>query len=142
MNDTLIYNIKAMRLAQKQYFALAARARKTKLPADWAASANALKESKRLEELVDAALAAPPQATSRQLAINPEPRPEETQSLTAGKDSLKNVPGAGVREFDPDELDEDDEDSFEHCSDCDLPDACSDFGCAIKQGLRLPDTII
>ena len=23
---------------------------------------------------------------------------------------------------------------FEHCCDCDLPDACSDYGCAKKQG--------
>lgn len=29
-------------------------------------------------------------------------------------------------------------DEFECCNDCDLPDACSDFGCAIKQGIRKP----
>lgn len=28
------------------------------------------------------------------------------------------------------------EDDFDHCADCDLPDACSDFGCAIKTGVR------
>lgn len=28
------------------------------------------------------------------------------------------------------------EDNFQHCDNCDLPDACSDFGCAIQQGLR------
>ena len=28
---------------------------------------------------------------------------------------------------------------FECCDNCDLPDACSDFGCAIKQGLRTPN---
>lgn len=28
-----------------------------------------------------------------------------------------------------------DADEFQCCSDCDLPDACLDFGCAIKQGL-------
>lgn len=27
------------------------------------------------------------------------------------------------------------EDSFQCCADCDLPDACSDFGCAIKAGI-------
>lgn len=29
-----------------------------------------------------------------------------------------------------------DEDNFQCCDNCDLPDACSDFGCAIQQGLR------
>jgi hypothetical protein len=29
-----------------------------------------------------------------------------------------------------------DEDSFQCCDNCDLPDACSDFGCAIKQGVK------
>lgn len=29
-----------------------------------------------------------------------------------------------------------DDEDFDHCMDCDLPDACSDFGCAIKQGIR------
>lgn len=29
----------------------------------------------------------------------------------------------------------DDEDSFQCCCDCDLPDACRDFGCAIKAGI-------
>ena len=28
------------------------------------------------------------------------------------------------------------EEDFEHCSECDLPDACSDFGCAADQGLK------
>jgi len=27
-------------------------------------------------------------------------------------------------------------DDFDHCSHCDQPDACSDFGCAIKNGVR------
>lgn len=45
-----------------------------------------------------------------------------------------------MRELD-DEIDDDDdddeiEDNFHPCDDCDLPDACSDFGCAILQGLR------
>ena len=29
-----------------------------------------------------------------------------------------------------------DEDNFQCCDNCDLPDACCDFGCAIQQGLR------
>jgi hypothetical protein len=29
-----------------------------------------------------------------------------------------------------------DEDNFQCCDNCDLPDACSDYGCAIQQGLR------
>lgn len=28
-----------------------------------------------------------------------------------------------------------DDDDFQCCADCDLPDACSDFGCAIKSGI-------
>lgn len=31
---------------------------------------------------------------------------------------------------------DDDEDDFEPCANCDLPDACADFGCAIKNGIR------
>lgn len=29
-----------------------------------------------------------------------------------------------------------DEDNFQCCDNCDLPDACRDYGCAIQQGLR------
>lgn len=32
-----------------------------------------------------------------------------------------------------------DEDNFQCCDNCDLPDACSDYGCAIQQGLRRND---
>lgn len=35
--------------------------------------------------------------------------------------------------FDDDFVDDID---FTPCDNCDLPDACSDFGCAIKQGLK------
>ncbi len=35
--------------------------------------------------------------------------------------------------------DQPDEFYFDPCGDCDLPDACEDFGCAIKQGLRTPN---
>lgn len=38
-------------------------------------------------------------------------------------------------ESDPD-FEDDDDDYFEPCADCDLPDACADFGCAIKMGIR------
>lgn len=31
------------------------------------------------------------------------------------------------------------DDDFQCCSDCDLPDACSDFGCAKKQGFKRED---
>jgi hypothetical protein len=34
------------------------------------------------------------------------------------------------------QFDDLDDDSFEPCSNCDLPDACADFGCAIKSGIR------
>ncbi len=32
--------------------------------------------------------------------------------------------------------DDTDEDEFLCCDNCDLPDACADFGCAIKTGVR------
>lgn len=31
------------------------------------------------------------------------------------------------------------DDEFECCDECDLPDACSDFGCAIKAGIKSPE---
>lgn len=33
----------------------------------------------------------------------------------------------------------DDEDDFQPCDNCDLPDACADFGCAVKAGLHKPN---
>lgn len=33
---------------------------------------------------------------------------------------------------------DDGDDSFQPCDECDLPDACADFGCAIKAGLKRP----
>lgn len=36
------------------------------------------------------------------------------------------------------EFDDDDYDSWQPCDDCDLPDACQDFGCAINSGIRQP----
>lgn len=35
---------------------------------------------------------------------------------------------------------EDEYTKFECCLSCDLPDACADFGCAIKAGLK-PDNL-
>ncbi len=29
-----------------------------------------------------------------------------------------------------------DEPDFQCCDNCDLPDACADFGCAVKQGIK------
>lgn len=29
-----------------------------------------------------------------------------------------------------------DENDFQPCDDCDLPDACEDYGCAIKSGIK------
>lgn len=36
---------------------------------------------------------------------------------------------------DDDDFDDDDSD-FQPCDQCDLPDACDDFGCAIKSGIK------
>lgn len=38
------------------------------------------------------------------------------------------------------DMSDSDDDCFDPCSDCDLPDACADFGCAIKAGLRKPNS--
>lgn len=42
--------------------------------------------------------------------------------------------GPADPEFEDDEIE--DYDSWQPCDNCDLPDACADFGCAIKQGLK------
>jgi hypothetical protein len=34
------------------------------------------------------------------------------------------------------EPEEEQEDNFHPCGNCDLPDACEDFGCAVKQGIK------
>lgn len=34
---------------------------------------------------------------------------------------------------------DDEDDSWQPCDNCDLPDACEDFGCAIKSGVRKDD---
>lgn len=39
------------------------------------------------------------------------------------------------------EFEDDEETDFESCDNCDLPDACADFGCAIKQGLKKDPSI-
>jgi hypothetical protein len=41
--------------------------------------------------------------------------------------------------YDNDSDEDFDEDDFQPCGDCDLPDACADFGCAIKQGIIIPN---
>lgn len=38
-----------------------------------------------------------------------------------------------------DNWDDDEEVEFECCDNCDLPNACSDYGCAIKQGIKKDD---
>lgn len=37
---------------------------------------------------------------------------------------------------DDDDIDYCDDDNFQPCDNCDLPDACKDYGCAIKNGIR------
>jgi len=64
MLKTFITNVAQMREAQRNYFTAIAKAKKTKLPADFAIAQNALKASKQLEAAVDAAM---PEATSFQL---------------------------------------------------------------------------
>lgn len=58
MNQQLfIIQVEQMRRAQKLFFANIALAKESKLPADFAAAANALKLSKQLEAEVDKAIA-------------------------------------------------------------------------------------
>jgi hypothetical protein len=49
----------------------------------------------------------------------------------------KSTKGINDSQVDEDEYD-DDEDEFECCDECDLPDACMDFGCAIRNGIIIP----
>lgn len=44
----------------------------------------------------------------------------------------------GIAESDQQDEIEDDEIEFEPCDECDLPDACCDFGCAIQQYIKRP----
>lgn len=50
----------------------------------------------------------------------------------------KRCEGCGCEDnFDDEHDDEhDDENDFQPCANCDLPDACDDFGCAIESGVR------
>lgn len=52
---------------------------------------------------------------------------DDTHELCSACDTANEMP----EEFE-------DEDDFQSCNDCDLPDACADFGCAIKSGLYVP----
>jgi hypothetical protein len=54
--EQFVNNVEQMRVAQKNYFARIATAKKSKLPADFAAASNALNISKHLESKVDAQL--------------------------------------------------------------------------------------
>lgn len=60
MINPTTYNVaiqgEQMRSAQKLYFQLAAVARNTKLPADWAAASNQLKISMQFEKVFDATI--------------------------------------------------------------------------------------
>jgi hypothetical protein len=49
----LAVQVQAMRIAQKKYFELIGTAKRTKTPADFAAAATVLKQSKQQEKIVD-----------------------------------------------------------------------------------------
>ncbi|HEY3406450.1 MAG TPA: hypothetical protein VGK59_23845 [Ohtaekwangia sp.] len=51
---TFAFKVSEMRKAQQDYFEKIAKAKKTRLPADFAISTNALKRSKEIEKEVDA----------------------------------------------------------------------------------------
>jgi len=51
------FQVEQMRMAQVRYFQQIGKARKTKLPGDFAAAANTLKISKQLEIVVDDSIA-------------------------------------------------------------------------------------
>lgn len=56
MLTQFISDVEQMRVAQRHYFAAIAKAKKSKVPEDFAAAANALKISKNLEAKVDGTL--------------------------------------------------------------------------------------
>ena len=47
------FQVEQMRIAQTQYFQQIAKAKKSKVPVDFAEAANTLKRSKALEQVVD-----------------------------------------------------------------------------------------
>lgn len=53
-------------------------------------------------------------------------------------DSLNTLADVAYKHFAEQEL-EDEHQDFQHCYDCDLPDACRDHGCAVNQGLKPPN---
>jgi len=59
------------------------------------------------------------------------------EGLRAENERLKQFEPKGgfdVKEYYDDDSEEDD--SWQPCDNCDLPDACADFGCAIKAGIK------
>lgn len=56
MLKQFITDVEQVRVAQRHYWALITNAKKTKIPGDFAAAANALKISKNLERKLDASL--------------------------------------------------------------------------------------
>jgi hypothetical protein len=67
----------------------------------------------------------------------PENPQHDVKLPVVGSASLMEAQIAHQMEMD-DEEDSywEDEDNFQCCDNCDLPDACCVFGCAIQQGLR------
>jgi hypothetical protein len=62
-----VAQVHKMRLAQTRYFELIGRAKKSKLPADFATANGVLKISRQLEQQVDQAI----ELLSKQLTTNP-----------------------------------------------------------------------
>lgn len=72
--------------------------------------------------------------------INNPQSPALQQGVVIGS-AVKLTEGQIAAQIEADDAEDelwDDEDDFECCDNCDLPDACADFGCAIKAGIKKP----
>lgn len=76
--------------------------------------------------------------------------PKETEKLTEcpicgakwgfNEIQFQECDSCGTPDFEDEDEYDYEEDNFNSCDSCDLPDACADFGCAVKAGLKKPET--
>ena len=70
-----------------------------------------------------------------------EPKSPESQQGDVIGSEVKLTEGQIEAQIEADDAEDenwDTEDDFKCCDNCDLPDACADFGCAIKAGIKKP----
>lgn len=60
---------------------------------------------------------------------------DEENKLSSDVEAMALAKKKGIRFSKTNPFEDMDDDNFQCCVDCDLPDACRDFGCAIKAGI-------